>query len=216
MTAEIALQVAMAAAYVFKQTGTDMNRVLIGKDTRLSGYMIEQAMSAGFTAMGMNVMQTGPIPTPAVSRLARTFRADLGVMISASHNAYQDNGIKLFGADGFKLSDEIESKIEDAIDADISASLASPENLGKASRIEDAAGRYIESVKRSFPRGDDLRGLKIVVDCAHGAAYRVAPKLLWELEADIIKIGIEPDGKNINDGCGATDTALSCVAACAF
>ena len=210
MTAGMALQVAMAAAYVLREvTGVDSksgdkNRVVIGKDTRVSGYMLEQAMAAGFVAMGMDVIRTGPIPTPGVARLTTTLRADMGVMISASHNPYTDNGIKLFGADGYKLSDEIEAKIEAMIDQDMEQYLPGPDNIGKARQMDDAAGRYIEYIKRSFPKDRNLAGMKIVVDCAHGAAYKVAPQILWELEAEVIAIGDAPNGRNINDGYGAT------------
>lgn len=208
MTADMALKVAMATAYVLRtmQNGGQMDRVVIGKDTRLSGYMLEQAMAAGFVAMGMDVILTGPIPTPAVAMLTRSLRADVGVMISASHNPYQDNGIKLFGGDGYKLSDALESEIEAAIDMDQNALLPSADAIGKASRLDDAPGRYIEFLKRTLPRGETLSGLKIVVDCAHGAAYKIAPQLLWELEAEVITIGNHPNGRNINEGCGATDT----------
>ena len=207
MTAGLALQVAMATAHVLREdTGNAMNRVVIGKDTRLSGYMLEQAMASGFVAMGMDVIRTGPIPTPAVARLTTTLRADIGVMISASHNPYQDNGIKLFGADGYKLSDKIESKIESFIDQDMEQFLPEPDHIGKATQMDDASGRYIEYIKRSFPKGETLDGMKIVVDCAHGAAYKVAPQVLWELEADVIAIGNTPNGRNINDGFGATAT----------
>lgn len=207
MTAGMALQVAMATAHVLSEvSGDSMNRVVIGKDTRLSGYMLEQAMASGFVAMGMDVIRTGPIPTPAVARLTTTLRADIGVMISASHNPYQDNGIKLFGADGYKLSDNIESKIETMIDQDMEKFLPSPDYIGKATQMDDASGRYIEYIKRSFPKGETLKGMKVVIDCAHGAAYKVAPQILWELEADVIAIGNAPDGRNINDGYGATAT----------
>lgn len=208
MTADMALKVAMATAHVLreKQNGSHMNRVVIGKDTRLSGYMLEQAMASGFVAMGMEVILTGPIPTPAVARLTTTLRGDVGVMISASHNEYKDNGIKLFGSDGYKLSDEIEAEIEKLIDSDLNALLPPPDRIGKASRLDDAPGRYIEYIKRSFPKGETLSGMKIVVDCAHGAAYKVAPKVLWELEAEVVAIGNNPNGRNINDGCGATAT----------
>lgn len=205
MTADMALKVAMATAHVLKQeVGPEKNRVVIGKDTRLSGYMLEQAMAAGFVAMGMDVIRTGPIPTPAVARLVTSLRADIGVMISASHNPYQDNGIKLFGADGFKLSDDIEAKIEDFIDQNMEQLLPSPDHIGKATQMNDAGGRYVEYIKRSFPRGQNLEVMKIVVDCAHGAAYKVAPQVLWELEADVIAIGDKPDGRNINHKFGAT------------
>ncbi len=207
MTAGMALQVAMATAHVLRETsGSSMDRVVIGKDTRLSGYMLEQAMAAGFVAMGMDVIRTGPIPTPAVARLTTTLRADMGVMISASHNPYQDNGIKLFGADGYKLSDDIEKKIETMIDQDMEQFLPAPDHIGKARQMDDSAGRYIEYIKRSFPKGKTLGGMKVVVDCAHGAAYKVAPQILWELEADVVAIGNAPNGRNINDACGATAT----------
>ena len=208
MTADMALKVAMASASVLRSArgGKHMNRVVIGKDTRLSGYMLEQAMSAGFISMGMDVILVGPIPTPGIAKLTRSLRADAGVMISASHNPYQDNGIKLFGSDGFKLDNSIESKIEAKIDSDLSAERVEPEDLGKATRLDDALGRYTESLKRSIPQRGSLEGLKVVVDCAHGAAYKVAPQVLWELEVDVIAIGDSPDGKNINDGYGATAT----------
>jgi phosphoglucosamine mutase len=210
MTAGMALQVAMATAHVLRQHqkngSTEKHRVVIGKDTRLSGYMLEQAMAAGFVAMGMDVIRTGPIPTPAVARLTTTLRADIGVMISASHNPYQDNGIKLFGADGYKLSDDIQDRIESCIDQDMEAHLPSPDAIGKASQMEDASGRYIEYAKRALSKDKTLKGLKVVIDCAHGAAYKIAPKILWELEAEVIKIGCEPNGRNINDGYGATAT----------
>lgn len=210
MTAAVALQVAMATAHALERDngGLHTRRAIIGKDTRLSGYMIEEAMASGFVAMGMEVVLVGPIPTPGIAMLTRSMRADVGVMISASHNPYQDNGIKLFGADGFKLNDRLEGAIERYIDSDLSGALPPADRIGKASRLEDAPGRYIEFIKASLPRGLSLAGLKIVVDCAHGAAYRVAPQILWELEADVIKIGVQPNGRNINDGCGATDTAL--------
>jgi len=208
MTADMALKVAMAAAYVLRARhgGKPTDRVVIGKDTRLSCYMLEQAITAGFLSMGMDVILTGPVPTPGIAMLTRSLRADLGVMISASHNPFQDNGIKLFGPDGYKLDDDIEREIEAQIDQDMTAHLALPADLGKAARLDDALGRYAESVKRSLPRGESLEGLKIVVDCAHGAAYKVAPQVLWELEADVISIGIEPNGRNINDQYGATAT----------
>ncbi|MCB9989634.1 MAG: phosphoglucosamine mutase [Rhodospirillales bacterium] len=211
MTADMALKAAMATALVLKQegrAGDHKNRAVIGKDPRLSGYMLEQAMTAGFLAMGMDVFLTGPLPTPAIARLTRTLRADVGVMISASHNNYQDNGIKLFAADGYKLPDEMELEIERWMDRDMNAELPGPAALGKATRIDDAQGRYVEFVKRSFPREFTLEGMKIVIDCANGAAYKVAPQVLWELEAEIIPIGVSPNGRNINAGCGATDTAL--------
>jgi len=209
MTAEMALKVAMATAIVLRERldGKPMNRVVIGKDTRLSGYMLEQAMAAGFAAMGMNVVRTGPIPTPAVARLTASLRADVGVMISASHNLYKDNGFKLFGSDGYKLSDDIELAIEALMDSDLEARLPESSKIGKAKQLDDAKGRYVEYIKRGFPKDQRLKGLKIVIDCANGAAYKVAPQVLWELEAEIIKIGVDPDGRNINQECGATDTA---------
>ncbi len=209
MTADVALRVAMATSVEVRARyeGGRTNRVVIGKDTRLSGYMFEEAMCAGFVSMGLEVILVGPIPTPGIAMLTRSLRADIGVMISASHNSFEDNGIKLFGPDGYKLDDKIEGAIEARIDQDLTAFLARPEDMGKASRLDDALGRYVESIKRSFPRGETLDGLKVVVDCAHGAAYKVAPQVLWELEADVVSIGAEPNGRNINDGYGATDTA---------
>ncbi len=207
MTAEIALRVGMAAGRHFTR-GNHRHRVIIGKDTRLSGYMIEPALTAGFISMGMDVFLVGPLPTPAVARLTNSMRADLGVMISASHNPYQDNGIKLFGPDGYKLSDDVEAEIEHLIDNGLSEHLAEPSKLGKAVRIDDAQGRYTEFVKNTFPKGLRLDGLKIVVDCANGAAYKVAPEVLWELGAVVIPIGVSPDGYNINKDCGSTATEL--------
>lgn len=209
MTAEMALKVAMAAALTLREAkgGKAQNRVVIGKDTRLSGYMIEQAMASGFVAMGMEVVLVGPIPTPGIAMLTRSLRADVGVMISASHNPYRDNGIKLFGADGFKISDEAEVRIEDLLESDLSDRLAPPESIGKATRLEDALGRYLEYVKGSFPRRSSLEGKKIVIDCANGAAYKAAPQILWELEADVVTMAAAPDGRNINDQCGATQPA---------
>lgn len=203
MTAETALRVAMAAGGLF-QRGDHRHLVVIGKDTRLSGYMLEPALTAGFIAMGMDVVLSGPLPTPAVAMLTRSLRADLGVMISASHNPFQDNGIKLFGPDGFKLSDEIEARIEARLGD--GNGLAAPDRLGHASRLEDAGGRYIEFVKATLPRRLRFDGLKIVVDCANGAAYKVAPKVLYELGADVIPIGVSPDGQNINRDCGTLAT----------
>jgi phosphoglucosamine mutase len=205
MTAETALKVGVAAGLHFTR-GEHRHRVVIGKDTRLSGYMIEPALTAGFVAAGMDPILVGPIPTPAVAMLTRSLRADLGVMISASHNPFQDNGIKLFGPDGYKLSNEVELAIETRIDGDMTSELAAPGKLGKALRLDDAQGRYNEFVKQTFPRGLTLDGLKIVIDCANGAAYKVAPTVLWELGAEVIPIGIEPDGYNINSGCGSTST----------
>lgn len=208
MTADIALKVAMASAVTLKSArkGSHTNRAVIGKDTRLSCYMLEQAMTAGFLSMGIEVVLTGPIPTPGIAMLTRSLRADIGVMISASHNSYEDNGIKLFGADGYKLDDTLEAEIEKLIGSDLSPHLAAPEALGKASRLDDCLGRYAEFVKASFPKNLSLDGLKVAVDCAHGAAYKVAPQVLWELEADVISIGTSPNGRNINAGFGATAT----------
>ena len=203
MTPEMALRVGLAAGRSFRR-GTHRHRVLIGKDTRLSGYMFEPALTAGFTAAGMDVILIGPMPTPAVAMLTRAMRCDLGVMISASHNPYEDNGIKLFGPDGFKLSDAREAEIEELIDSPLDAGLAAPPDLGRARRLEDVEGRYIEFVKATLPPGFTLDGLRIVVDCAHGAAYKVAPTVLWELGAEVIPIGVAPNGFNINDGCGST------------
>jgi len=203
ITAEIAMQVAMAAALELKR-GNHRHRVVIGKDTRLSGYLLEPAMTAGFISMGVDVTLLGPVPTPAVAMLTRSLRADLGVMISASHNPYQDNGIKLFGADGYKLTDDVEAAIETRIGQNLGEHRAPGAQLGRASRLEDERGRYIESVKGTFPKHLRLDGLKIVVDCANGAAYKVAPRVLWELGADVITIGVSPDGTNINKDCGAT------------
>jgi phosphoglucosamine mutase len=183
---------------------------VIGKVTRLSGYMLESAMAAGFIAMGMDVIFAGPMPTPAVAMLTRSLRADLGVMISASHNPFHDNGIKLFGQDGYKLSDETEEQIESMIEPEMQSALADSDKLGRAKRLDDAEGRYIEFVKNTFPRGLRLDGLKILVDCANGAAYKVAPAALWELGADVVTYGVEPDGFNINKYCGSTDTRTMC------
>ena len=207
MTAEIALKVGMAAGRQFIR-GDHRHRVVIGKDTRLSGYLLEPALTAGFVAVGMDVVLVGPMPTPAVAMLTRSLRADLGVVISASHNPFEDNGIKLFGPDGYKLSDEVERQIEARMDNGLTEGRAAPSDLGRASRLDDAPGRYIEYVKRTFPDRRTLDGFKIVVDCAHGAAYRVAPTVLYELGAEVIPLGVEPDGFNINKGCGSTDTEL--------
>jgi phosphoglucosamine mutase len=209
MTAETALRVGMAAGKYFTR-GEHRHRVVIGKDTRLSGYMIETALVAGFTSVGVDVFQFGPLPTPAVAMLTRSLRADLGVMISASHNQFEDNGIKLFGPDGYKLSDQVESEIEALMDASLQDGLAEPHKLGRAKRIDDAQARYIEFAKRTFPRHLRLDGLRIVVDCANGAAYRVAPDVLWELGADVVKLGVEPDGFNINRDCGSTSPVAMC------
>ncbi|WP_137681556.1 phosphoglucosamine mutase [Aurantiacibacter suaedae] len=201
LTASLAMKVGMAAGQHFLR-GDHRHRVVIGKDTRLSGYMMENALVAGFTSVGMDVIMTGPLPTPAVALLAREMRADLGVMISASHNPFGDNGIKLFGPDGFKLSDEDEAQIEKLLGEE--QTLAEGADIGRARRIEDARGRYIHAVKQSLPNDVRLDGLKIVVDCAHGAAYQVAPTAIWELGATVIAMGVEPDGLNINDGVGST------------
>jgi phosphoglucosamine mutase len=203
MTADVALKVGQAAGRVFKRT-EGVHRVVIGKDTRLSGYMVENALTAGFTSVGMDVFLFGPLPTPAVAMLTRSLRADLGVMISASHNPYHDNGIKLFGPDGYKLSDAVEKEIEAGITGDLTEALAEPTKIGRAKRIDDSQARYIEFVKRTFPRNLRLDGLRIVVDCANGAAYKVAPSVFWELGAEVISIGVAPDGFNINEDCGST------------
>ena len=212
MTAEIALALGRAAGQIFRR-GDHHHRVLIGKDTRLSGYMIETALTAGFTSAGMDVMVVGPMPTPAVAFLARTLRADLGVMVSASHNPFADNGIKLFGPDGFKLSDALEAEIEALMTSMDANGYAQPDAIGRATRYEDASGRYIESLKSSFPRNLSLSGIKIVVDCANGAAYHIAPDLFFELGAEVIRIGTSPNGRNINDHCGSTcpDTVRQAV-----
>ncbi|WP_084583764.1 phosphoglucosamine mutase [Sphingomonas azotifigens] len=201
MTAAMAMKVGMAAGAHFRR-GDHRHRVVIGKDTRLSGYMLENAMVAGFTSVGMDVVLVGPMPTPAVAMLTHSMRADLGVMISASHNPYFDNGIKLFGPDGFKLSDADEEAIEALIDGEVP--LAPSADIGRARRVEDARGRYIHFAKSTFPSDLTLDGLKVVVDCANGAAYQVAPSALWELGAEVVSIGVSPNGKNINDGVGST------------
>ncbi|CTQ47152.1 MULTISPECIES: phosphoglucosamine mutase [Stappiaceae] len=209
MTAEMALKVGMAAGLAFKNGG-HRHRVVIGKDTRLSGYMLENALVAGFTSVGMDVFLLGPLPTPAVAMLTRSLRTDLGVMISASHNPFQDNGIKFFGPDGFKLSDQIEKTIEELMESDLTSRLPSASELGRAKRIDGAQQRYIEFAKRTLPREMSLEGLRVVIDCANGAAYKVAPEALWELGADVITMGVTPDGFNINKECGSTSTdALS-------
>ncbi len=203
ITPELALKVGQAAGLLFRN-GEHRHRVLIGKDTRLSGYMIETALVAGFTSVGMDVLLTGPMPTPAVAMLTRSMRADLGVMISASHNPYDDNGIKLFGPDGHKLSDAIELEIESLLGGDLAKRLAKSAALGRAKRIDGVQDRYIEFAKRTLPRNLSLDGLRIAVDCANGAAYSVAPAALWELGAEVVSIGVEPDGFNINRECGST------------
>lgn len=209
MTSEIALKVGMAAGKLFTN-GDHRHRVVIGKDTRLSGYMIESALVSGFTAVGMDVFQLGPMPTPAVAMLTRSLRADLGVMISASHNPYEDNGIKLFGPDGYKMSDETEAQIENMIEQDSSNGLAKPDDIGRAKRIDSAQERYIEYAKRTLPRNIRFDGLRVVVDCANGSAYQVAPAALWELGAEVFSVGVEPNGFNINKDCGSTSPEALC------
>jgi phosphoglucosamine mutase len=203
ITAELALKVGQAVGLTF-QNGDHRHRVLIGKDTRLSGYMIENALTAGFTSVGMDVLLTGPIPTPGVAMLTRSMRADLGVMISASHNPFDDNGIKLFGPDGYKLSDDFEKQIEELIDSDLSRRLATSQKIGRARRIDGVQDRYIEFAKRTLPRALEFDGMRVVIDCANGAAYKVAPAALWELGAEVFTLGVEPDGFNINKECGST------------
>lgn len=205
MTAEIAMKTGMAAGMIF-QRGTHRHRVVIGKDTRLSGYMIENALVAGFTAAGMDAFLLGPIPTPAVAMITRSMRADLGVMISASHNRFADNGIKLFGPDGYKLSDEIEARIEELLTKDLNGRLASPQEIGRAKRIDGGVERYVEAAKHTLPRKITLEGLRVVIDCANGAAYKAAPQVLWELGAEVVEIGTQPNGYNINRDCGSTST----------
>ena len=202
MTAEMALRLGAAAGRYFRRDGRNGHRVVIGKDTRLSGYMLENALTAGLTSTGMNVLLLGPVPTPAVGFLTRSMRADLGIMISASHNPADDNGIKFFGPDGFKLSDDAEAEIERIVSGEIRP--AEPQNIGRAKRIDDARGRYVEYAKTTLPSGQRLDGLKVVIDCANGAAYRAAPDVLYELGAEVVGIGVDPDGRNINDGVGST------------
>ncbi|MDB5735526.1 MAG: glmM [Alphaproteobacteria bacterium] len=209
LTPEVAMKAGMAAGRIFTR-GEHRHRVVIGKDTRLSGYMIESALVSGFTAVGMDVFQFGPLPTPAVAMLTRSLRADLGVMITASHNPFEDNGIKFFGPDGQKLSDDVEMEIEQLMDAGLAQGLAPSERIGRAKRIDDSQARYIEFAKRTFPRNLRLEGLRIVIDCAHGAAYKVAPEVLWELGADIVPLGVTPDGTNINLDCGSTAPQAMC------
>lgn len=204
MTPEIAMKVGMAAGLAFRR-GSYRHRVVIGKDTRLSGYMIEPALCAGFTAAGVDVLMLGPIPTPAVAMLTRSMRADIGVMISASHNPFEDNGIKLFGPDGYKLSDEVEAEINALIDQDLTSRLAVGSHLGRAKHYDDGGrDRYAEFAKRTLPRELSLDGMRVAIDCANGAAYRVAPDVLWELGAEVVRIGVEPNGTNINLNCGST------------
>ncbi len=210
MTAGMALQLGAAAGRYFRSDGANGHRVVIGKDTRLSGYMLENALTAGLTSTGMNVLLLGPMPTPAVGYLTRSMRADLGIMISASHNPHHDNGIKFFGPDGFKLSDTAETEIEALLETDIPP--AAPDEIGRARRIDDGLGRYVEYAKTTFPARVRLDGLRVVLDCAHGAAYRAAPEVLWELGADVVALGVSPNGFNINDGCGSTDPAAAAAA----
>ncbi|SFE26818.1 phosphoglucosamine mutase [Sulfitobacter brevis] len=207
MTAEMALRIGAAVGRYFRRDGSAVHRVVIGKDTRLSGYMFENALTAGLTSTGMNVLLLGPVPTPAVGLLTRSMRADLGVMISASHNPAHDNGIKFFGPDGFKLSDQAESEIEALVEGGVEATAAG--DIGRAKRIDDGRYRYVERVKSSFPRQMRLDGLKVVLDCANGAAYKVAPETLWELGAEVIPVGVAPNGHNINQGCGSTHPELA-------
>jgi phosphoglucosamine mutase len=209
MTSEVAMKVGMAAGHLFTN-GSHRHRVVIGKDTRLSGYMIESALMSGFLAVGMDVFQLGPMPTPAVAMLTRSLRADLGVMISASHNPYDDNGIKLFDPDGYKMSDATEKKIEQLMECDTAELLAPADKIGRATRVESAQERYIEFAKRTLPRNLRLDGLRVVIDCANGAGYKVAPLALWELGADVIKIGVDPNGLNINQKCGSTAPEALC------
>ena len=202
MTADMALKIGAAAGRIFRNDGSNGHRVVIGKDTRLSGYMFENALTAGLTSTGMNVLLLGPVPTPAVGMLTTTMRADMGIMISASHNPHHDNGIKFFGPDGFKLSDEAEAEIEAMVFDDVQ--LAQAVNIGRAKRIDDGRFRYAERVKATFPQGQNLKGLKVVIDCANGAAHKVAPEVLWELGAEVIPVGVSPNGYNINENCGST------------
>lgn len=211
MTSETALKAGMAAGHLFSRNGSHRHRVVIGKDTRLSGYMIESALMSGFTAVGMDVFLLGPMPTPAVAMLTRSLRADLGVMISASHNPSHDNGIKFFDPDGYKLSDEVEAEIERLIDTPAKEMLVPAERIGRAKRVESAQERYVEFAKRTLPRNIRLDGLRIVADCANGAGYQVAPDALWELGAEVIKIGVEPNGHNINLKCGSTHPEALCA-----
>ena len=211
MTAELALKIGAAAGQFFGTDGRNGHRVVIGKDTRLSGYMLENALTAGLTSTGMNVLLLGPVPTPGVGYLTRSMRADLGIMISASHNPAADNGIKFFGPDGFKLDDEAEAAIERLIEGEMA--LVPPTEIGRAKRIDDGRFRYVERAKSTFPQGRSLQGLKVVIDCANGAAYRTAPEVLWELGAEVIPVGVSPNGLNINENCGSTytDTAAEAV-----
>jgi phosphoglucosamine mutase len=216
MTAEVALRVGMAAGKLFRRDPDRRHLVVIGKDTRLSGYMIEPALVAGFASVGMDVRLFGPLPTPAVAMMTRSMRADLGVMISASHNHFADNGIKLFGPDGYKLSDSRELQIEALMNEGLQEGLAEPAQLGRVQRIDDAQARYVEIIKATFPRSLTLNGLRVVVDCANGAAYKVAPTALYELGAEVIPVGVSPNGCNINDECGSTSPAAMAKAVKAY
>jgi phosphoglucosamine mutase len=207
MTAEMALKIGAAAGHYFRRFSDRTHRVVIGKDTRRSGYMFENALTAGLTSTGMEVLLLGPVPTPAVGLLTPSMRADFGIMISASHNAYHDNGIKFFGPDGFKLSDEAEEEVERLIDEGVA--LNDADSIGRAQRVDDGMYRYVERAKSSFPSGMRLDGIKVVVDCANGAAYRAAPEVLWELGADVIPVGVSPNGRNINDNCGSTHPQIA-------
>ncbi len=207
MTTEVALKLGAAAGRYFRHDSSKAHRVVIGKDTRLSGYMLENALTAGLTSTGMNVLLLGPIPTPAVGFLTRSMRADVGIMISASHNPHFDNGIKFFGPDGFKLSDQAEAEIETLLEGEIQPT--QPQNIGRAKRIDDAVGRYAEYVKTTLSNHRGLDGIKVVIDCANGAAYRAAPEILWELGAEVIAIGVSPNGANINDNCGSTHPEMA-------
>jgi phosphoglucosamine mutase len=209
MSPDVVMKIGMAVGQLHRRGG-HRHRVVIGKDTRLSGYMIEQALTAGLLSAGMDVFLLGPVPTPAVAMLTRSMRADLGVMISASHNAYQDNGIKIFGPDGYKLSDEQETRVEQLVDNAAQIQLAAPAEIGRAKRIEDAGARYIEFAKRTYPGESNLDGLRVVIDTANGASYKTAPTALWELGAEIIEIGVDPNGTNINEKCGSTAPELMC------
>ena len=206
LTPDGVMRLGTAAGRVFLR-GEHRHRVVIGKDTRLSGYMIEPALTAGFIAAGMDVLLLGPVPAPAMAMLTRSMRADLGVMISASHNPYHDNGLKFFGPDGYKLSDETELEIEALMEGDLSGSLVAADKMGRAKRIDDAGPRYIEFAKATLPRRLNLDGVRVVLDCANGAAYKTAPVVLWELGADVKELGVSPDGFNINEGCGSTSPA---------
>lgn len=204
MTAEVALLLGQAIAHVFRSSGGEMHRILIGKDTRLSGYMFEDALAAGICSMGVDVIHVGPMPTPAMAFLTADMRGDAGVMITASHNPYEDNGIKFFGRDGFKLPDEVESQIEELVDSgELSSLVAAPDKIGQATRIDDVEGRYVVFLKNTFPRDLTLDGVRIVLDCSNGAAYKVGPTVLHELGADVFPLSVEPNGRNINDGCGS-------------